>query len=291
MNRGNTIAALLRRGISLLDKAGVESPRLDCELLLAQAMGWERWRIMAHPEAPVGPEQEERFMELVRRRARREPLARILGRREFWSMELECDSACLVPRPETELLVEIVLERVAPLPSDRPVRVLDLGTGSGCIAVALAAELQGAQVVATDRYLDVVRCARRNAVRHRVADRVHFLVAHWLESLSAPPHRGFDFVVSNPPYIARQELASLAPEVREWDPVTALLGGEDGLNPLREICLRLPRVVRPGGWFVCEIGRDQEEAASALVSQVEGVQEVSVINDLAGLPRAIVAEF
>ena len=283
------VGELVARAAALLARAGVDAPRLEAELLMAEVLGWERWRVMAHPDHPVPPRARDRFHAVVQRRCRREPLARILGRWEFWSLEMECHPACLVPRPETELLVEKGVELARSLSPAGPIRILELGTGTGCVAVALARELPDAQVVATDISRDAVSCARRNLIRHGVGSAVQLMVGDWLGPLAPPEGRRFHLILTNPPYIAPGELDGLEPEVREWEPALALLGGEDGLEPLRAICRGLGRVAAAGAWFLSEIGWDQAEAARRLAEELAGAVEVEIVQDLAGRPRLLAA--
>lgn len=257
--------------VDALAAAGVETPRLDAELLLAEAAGWERARLAAEPEAGVPADAARRFGEMVRRRLRREPVAYILGRKGFRSIELAVDRRVLVPRPETELLVEVALELA-------PRRLLEIGTGSGAVALAVADELPGCEVVATDTSPAALEVARANAERLGLTDRVELVEA------MLPPDAGhFDLVLANLPYVAEPEWGSLAPEVTEWEPRAALLAGPDGLDVLRA-AIPVAATVAPA--VALEVGAGQAPAVSELLFEA-GFGQVQTRPDLAGIPRVV----
>jgi release factor glutamine methyltransferase len=235
---------------------------------LAEATGWDRARLVAEPGAGVSPAAARRFGEMVRRRLRREPVAYILGRRSFRSIELGVDPRVLVPRPETELLVELALEL-------RPRRALDVGTGSGAVALAIADELPGCEVLATDTSPAALEVARGNAERLGLSDRVDLRLG------SVPEGESFDLVVANLPYVAEGEWAGLEPEVTEWEPREALLAGPDGLDAFREI---VPRV--GPGRLALEVGQGQAEAVAELMAGC-GFEGIERRIDLAGIERAV----
>ena len=209
-----SIRGALLWGAQVLLQAGLENSRLDAEVLLRHVLDLEKEQLYMNGDAPISAGQEGKFRELVLRRSRREPVAYITGRKEFWSLDFFVSSAVLIPRPETELLVELVLQYVGRLAGGRPVRVLDIGTGSGAISVCLARELPAAQIVALDISPVALDVARVNAERHGVADRIRFLTG----DLFSVGLETFDLIVSNPPYIRSGELPWLAPEIREWEP-------------------------------------------------------------------------
>jgi release factor glutamine methyltransferase len=257
--------------VDALRAAGVESPRLDAELLLAEAMGWDRAHLAASPGTDVAPPAARRFGEMVRRRLRREPVAYILGRKGFRMIELGVDRRVLVPRPETELLVELALEL-------RPRRLLDVGTGSGAIALAIAAELPGCEVTATDTSAAALAVARANAERLGLAGRVELVEA------MLPPGAGeFDLVVANLPYVAERDWGALAPEVTEWEPREALLAGPDGLDVLR---VAIPAAGGIAPIVAFEVGAGQASAVAALLFEA-GFGAVETRADLAGIPRVV----
>ncbi len=272
-----TVGEALTASREALAAAGVGEPALDASLLLAAATGLDRAALIARPETAVDPAAGRRFRALLRRRLEREPLAYVLGRRGFRRIELEVDSRALIPRPETELLVELALEL-------RPASVLDVGTGSGAIALAVADELPGARVTATDTSAAALDLARANAVRLGLADRVSFAAG------SLPPGAAsFDLVLANLPYVADGEWAALEPEITRWEPREALLGGPDGLDPIRAVIASLS----PSSGTVSaaavglEIGAEQGEAVMALLAAA-GFERIEVRRDLAGLERCAV---
>ena len=252
--------------------AGVEEPRLDAELLLAEATGWDRARLAADPEAEIPPPAARRFGEMVRRRLRREPVAYILGRRGFRHLELAVDPRVLIPRPETELLVELALEL-------QPRRVLDLGTGSGAIALAIAAELPGCEVIASDSSPAALEVARANAERLGLAARVEVVEA------TLPSDIGeLELIVANLPYVSEADWQGLEPEVTEWEPREALLAGRDGLDVLRNA---IPVAAGATPVLALEVGAGQDGAVGELLKEA-GFDEVETRFDLAGIPRVTI---
>lgn len=257
--------------VDALAAAGVETPRLDAEVLLAEATGWERARLAAEPEAGVPAGAARRFGEMVRRRLRREPVAYIVGRKGFRRIELEVDSRVLVPRPETELLVELALEL-------SPRRVLDMGTGSGAVALAIAEELAGCELLATDTSSAALEVARANAERLGLADRVAF---H--EAMLPPEPPRLDLIVANLPYVAEAEWEGLEPEVTEWEPREALLAGEDGLDVIRAA---IPLAAAAAPALALEVGARQAPAVSELLFEA-GFAKVETRADLVDIPRVV----
>ena len=256
-----------------LTAAGVDTPRLDAEVLLAEAMDRDRTGLAAEPEASVDGAAARRFGEMVRRRIRREPVAYILGRRGFRGIELRVDRRVLIPRPESELLVEVALEL-------EPDSVLDVGTGSGAIALAVAAELPECAVVATDTSGDALAVAGENAERLGLATRVSF------ERGTVPATPRFDLVLANLPYVREDELASLEPEITEYEPRQAVVAGADGLESIAVVAAASCAALTDRGALALEVGAGQAgEVAELLVdlgfAQVEGRQ------DLAGVPRVV----
>lgn len=274
--RGAALAAV-RSGLS---DAGIEDAALDARVLLCAVLGINAVTLAAHPEAPLGVEGARAAAEAMRRRLSREPVARILGRREFWGMELELSPDTLVPRADTETIVATALRH---LPGrNRPLALADLGTGSGCLLLALLRELPQAHGLGIDRSADALATARRNAHRNGVGARAFFAASDWTAAVGG----GFHLLVANPPYIPSGDIAGLAPEVRDHDPRAALDGGADGLAAFRAILADASRVVAPGGLIVLEIGFDQGRTVPALAVQ-EGYTIVEVACDLAGRSRAV----
>jgi release factor glutamine methyltransferase len=273
-----TVAEALGAATDALRAAGVEQPRLDAELLLAEATGRERVRLAAEPEAAVPPEAGRVFGAMVRRRLRREPVAYILGRKAFRHLELQVDRRVLVPRPETELLVEIALEL-------RPDRMLEVGTGSGAVALAVASELPGAEVTATDISPEAIQVARANAARLGLAERVRLLTG------SLPDAERFDLLLANLPYVAETEWRGLAPEIRDWEPPEALLAGPDGLDAIRGLVSALVRAdkqVSVADGVALEVGAGQAATVVELLRDA-GFATAEARTDLAGIERAVLA--
>jgi release factor glutamine methyltransferase len=270
----------LDAAVQALTAAGIEDPRLDAELLLGEAMGRERAALVAEPGAAVPPAVARRFGEMVRRRLRREPVAYILGRKGFRRLEFVVDSRVLVPRPETELLVELALELY-------PARVLDVGTGSGAIALAVADELPDAEVTATDTSLGALEVARANADRLGLAERVRFI-----EGTLPDEGDGFDLILANLPYVAERDWPFLQPEVTQYEPREALLAGPDGLDAYRAFISRCGRALASFGGLTSttlavEVGEGQASAVAELMRDA-GFVEVEVRRDLAGIERVVI---
>ncbi len=270
----DSIADALGASTDALRAAGVEAPRLDAELLLSEAAGVARERLIADPESPLDPVAGRRFGEMVRRRLRREPVAYILGRRWFRHIELEVDRRVLIPRPETELLVEVGLEI-------SPRRALDVGTGSGAVALALAAELPEVEVVATDASAAALEVAAANAARLGLASRVV------IEAGTLPERDGFDLLLANLPYVAEPDWPGLEPEVREWEPAEALLAGADGLDAIRALLTALVERPQVAEAVALEVGLGQAEAVADLLADA-GYPRTEMRPDLSGIERVVV---
>ncbi len=271
----------------VLRKAGTKTPELDARLLLCHAAGLTHEDFVARGGEVLPPETARRLQSHIERRAACEPVSRITGLREFYGRSFAVDGSVLDPRPDTETLIEAALDVVeARRGGKAPLRLIDLGTGSGCILLTLLAELPDARGLGTDVSAAALRVARANAGRFGVADRVSFAVSDWLDAVSGK----FDLVLSNPPYIARSEIGVLALEVAGHDPRCALDGGEDGLDAYRRIAREARRVLTPDGHILLEIGAAQAEAvASLLVENGFPAEKISRRRDLAGRPRVIVA--
>jgi len=269
--------ALARRRLA---QAGIDGAALEARLLLECATGLDRLRQIAEPDRELSFEEVERFLALVDRRCAREPLAHIRGEREFHGLGFEVSPAVLVPRPETETLVELATRHLP----EGPGRLLDVGTGSGCLLVTLLHLWPQSYGVGTDLSLDALTLARRNARRHGVAARAGFVCTHLAEAVDG----GMGLVVSNPPYVQTRDLEFLPPEVRLFEPRLALDGGIDGLDAYRALVPDLPRLLAPGGLAVLETGRGQAGAVAGMLREA-GLEVVEIRPDLAGIPRAIAA--
>ena len=284
-----TIYARVAKGRERLRYAGIgpEEADLDARLLAQELLGWDAARYFTSSNEPEPAGFAARYEPLVARREGREPLAYITGRKEFWGLELEVSPAVLIPRPETELIVEAALERFPD--HHAPLEAADICTGSGCLAVALARERPGARFVATDVSADALRTARRNANRHGVADRVQLLQADVFDGTGNGAAALFDLIVSNPPYVPEGDRATLQPEVRDHEPAIALIAGEDGLTIIRRLVEQSAGRLTPGGLLIFEFGLGQADAVRALISQVPGLTMLEVKGDLQGIPRTAVA--
>lgn len=271
-----TVAEALAAGRARLASAGIEGAARDARWLLAEAMGVAPERIGVMGPDAVGAAAAAAYDSMIARRAAREPVARILGRRMFWGRDFRVTPEVLDPRPETECLIAAALEAPAR-------RLLDLGTGSGILAVTLLAEWPGASGVATDLSAAALEVARANAGRHGVAGRLSLVQADWAEGIEGP----FDLVVSNPPYLAQAELRDIAPEVRH-DPGMALSPGGDGLAAYRAIAAAAPRLLAPGGRLIVEIGSTQGGAVAGIF-WAAGLDDVAVGPDLDGRDRVVSA--
>ncbi len=282
-----TIEAALRQGSRRLRSVGLGSADLEASLLVGMVTGLDRLAILTRTATELTPEQWASLDAFLSRREKHEPFQYLSGQQQFMSLEFEVGPGVLVPRPETEHLVEAVLDRIAeaPRPTGGEGLVADVGTGSGAIAVTLASYINDVRVVATDLSPDALDFARRNAQRHGVFDRLEFRLGDGLEPL-ADRAGEFDILVSNPPYIPTQEIAGLDPEVRDFEPRLALDGGDDGLAILSLLARQGLSMVKPGGWLAVEVMAGQAQSVERLLS---GWQEIEILKDLLGHQRVLVA--
>jgi release factor glutamine methyltransferase len=281
---GRTVLDLLEEATRRLREAHVPDPRREATALLALAFGTDRGGVVARKPDPVAPGDAARFAHLIASRERRVPLQHLEGRAEFRGLEFEVSGDVLIPRPETEDLVQVVLD--AGLPG--AARVADLGTGSGCIAVALSVERRSWQLVAVDLSAEALRLAARNAARHGVAERIAFLKSDFA-SPEASWQGTFDAVVSNPPYVPEAEWRSLQPEVRDHEPRIALVPGPTGNEAYQAVARAAGEMLRPGGLLALELGWKSEEAVRALVVS-GGFREIAVRPDFQGISRVLTAK-
>lgn len=303
------VRSALREGFAQLRASGVPSHTLAAELLLMHALGRDRTWIYAHPEEEISASDAEKFFAMISRRANGEPTQHLTGKQEFWGLEFEVTPDVLIPRPETEHVVEVALDRLAvrairagrrqPL-NGEGLRIADVGTGSGCIAIALAKELPAATIFATDISAAALNVARGNAFR-LAANRLRFVKANLLDESGEWPleARGeqaasgepnpFDLIVSNPPYVGRREAATLMREVREYEPEIALYGGEEGYEMYADLIAQSAKYLLPRGILVLELGHNSLSAVQPLLDGSTWTK-VGVTNDLAGIPRVLAAE-
>ncbi|MEQ8666649.1 MAG: peptide chain release factor N(5)-glutamine methyltransferase [Rhodospirillales bacterium] len=289
---GLTVARRLGELLSAVTRdladAGIESARIDARLLIARATQGAATDAFLHPEQTIGDDQHATLADLVRRRIAREPMAQILGRRGFRDIELAVTRDVLTPRPETENLVEAVHAF-----ADGPVsRILDLGTGSGCLILSLLSELPGATGVGVDVSEAALGVALGNAASLGLQDRVTFFAGDWFDALPATGGDAgpYDLIVSNPPYVRQGEIADLEPEVRDHEPAVALDGGPDGMDAYRAICASAGRYLRDGGNLGFEVGAGQADAVATLL-QRSGFAGTQIVDDLAGIARVVMARW
>lgn len=276
-----TIGGILKWTEQYFREKGVETPRLDAEVLLSHVLEKERIYLYVHFDEPLEPAELSRYRAFVKQRAQRVPVAYIVGYREFMGLRFLVTPDVLIPRPDTEILVEAALERLAALPAPR---LLDVGTGSGAILLSLLTKLPQAEGVAADASAAALEVARRNAQALGVAERVSFCCGDLYEPVTGT----FDAVLSNPPYIPESDLAGLAPEVHK-EPRGALAAGEDGLLFYRRLTARGAQFVRPGGFFAAEVGVFQAAAVAALASRMEGFGAAEILKDYGGIERVVLA--
>jgi release factor glutamine methyltransferase len=299
------VRAALKEGMARLRAAQVPSHTLATELLLMHTLGRDRTWLYTHPEAALEPADTEKYLGLIARRAAGEPTQYLTGKQEFWGLEFEVTPAVLIPRPETEHVMEVALARLGPrgfkihldsgLPREK-LRIADVGTGSGCLAVALAYELPHAEIFATDISAAALEVAQRNATRHNVGDRIHFLETNLLDGLTDrvgsgdAKSRNFDLIVSNPPYVAREEGAQLQREVRDHEPHAALFGGPTGVEMYARLIEEAGSLLRSGGIVVLELGYNSAEHVRAILAEQKRWTNITFTNDLAGIPRVAAAD-
>ena len=276
-----TIAAARQALTEQFRQAGIDSADADARLLLSHALGLDRAALTAHGERTLSSDEMKTIDAIVARRLRREPVSRILGRKEFWTLSLTVTPDVLVPRPETETVIEAALGTLLPLKLEK-LRILDIGTGSGALLLALLRELPNASGVGTDISATALDVARANAEHNELSARCSFVLC----DIAAGVQGAFDLIVSNPPYVARGDIAKLAPDVRDYDPVLALDGGDDGLDGYRAIARHARALLAPGARLIVELGAGQERAVRALFGEA-GLKVAAVKADLAGIPRAL----
>lgn len=278
-----TVLGLLRWTTEYFTKKGVEAPRAGAELLLAHVLGVGRLDLYLRYDQPLQTTELAQYKGLIQRRAKGEPVAYIIGERAFWTLDLSVNPAVLIPRPETERLVEIALDLLKGL-EKATVRVLDLGTGSGAIVLALAEAFPQGDFIALDRSFRALQTARENQARNHIEARMAYVAADWCVPLGTDG-TGFDLIVSNPPYIAASEIAGLQTEIGRFEPHAALDGGPDGLDCIRLILDQAGERLAPGGDLLLEIGADQGAALTKLAATQAAYNAIEIHKDYAGLDR------
>ena len=278
-----TLAKQVSLACHRLAAAGLDEhdARFDAEVLARHALGWDRAAYLTRCPEPAPSAFGAHYSLLIERRCRREPVAQIIGFREFWGLEMKVSRDVLIPRPETELLVETALGLLKDKTAEW--RIAEVGTGSGCLAIALAMEFPQAVISATEISPPALGVAQRNAVAHNVATRVSFHLTSFLNGLAGP----YDLIVSNPPYIPDRDLATLAPEISLYEPVTALAGGPDGLDPARKLVPAAASRLKAGGWLIMEIGASQSKAINGIALH-SGISLIKVCPDLQKVSRVAV---
>jgi release factor glutamine methyltransferase len=298
------VRGALKEGIARLDAAHVPSSKLAAELLLMHALERDRTWLYAHATDAVDSERAENYLSLIARRAGGEPTQYIIGDQEFWGLEFEVTPAVLIPRPETEHVIEVALARIGERNRQAPLLIADVGTGSGCIAVALAKLFPNAQIVATDIYVDALQVAKRNAARHEVQNRIEFFEDDLLGRLlrkepieaslaadrASPLGPEFDLIVSNPPYIALSDADSLQREVRDHEPALALFGGPTGVEIYSRLIQQAEALLTMGGTLILELGYDSADRVRKMIDSRRVWTNVTITNDLAGILRVLAAE-
>ncbi len=280
-----TISRALKWGSRLLGEKGIENPRLDAELLLRETLKINSVELYLHFHRPLTPPQFAHYKSLLNKRIRGEPIQHILGRREFWSLDLKVTPEVFIPRPETELLVEEVL-KIFRDERSLALRFMDVGTGSGAIAIALARELKRCSILAEDISWRAILLARENASVHGVSGRIRFLVGNLFSALKEGESR-FDLIFSNPPYIPSATIEILPKEIAEFEPRVALDGGPDGLAFFRNIVMGAGPFLKTGGWLVLEVGEEQGRAVAEMIRNAGSFESPCIIGDHGGLDRVI----
>jgi release factor glutamine methyltransferase len=264
-----------------LEAAGVDSPVIDARILLLSATGVPRRTLISEPHTPLSADAQALLDSYVTRREAREPVAHIVGERGFWNLVLKSDRRALVPRPETEVIVDLILKNAD---EAAPLRLLDLGTGSGAILLALLAERPHWSGIGIDVSAEALKLAEENAAMHGLSERAAFVQSSWVNGITGP----FDVIVANPPYIPSADIAGLDIDVRDHDPVLALDGGDDGLEPYRHLFPLLPDLMKPWGLFAFEFGIGQARDVKALADAVPGLVKTAIIKDLSDKERVII---
>jgi release factor glutamine methyltransferase len=279
-----TILDLLKWTTDYFRQHAVDSPRATAEILLGHTLNVERIELYLKYDQPLNTTELQQFKTLIKRRIAREPVAYIVGTKEFWGLDFEVAPGTLIPRPETECLVESALAVIDAVPQSNPLKILELGTGSGAVVTTLAKERPGQHYFASDRSAQTLALARHNALANGFVDTIHFFAGDWFAPV-APATGRLDLVVSNPPYIPTDVIATLQPEISRFEPLAALDGGSDGLDSIRGIIRQAPDHLNPGGCLLLETGHDQHAAIKRFVNQQPAYDQVDFGKDYSGYDR------
>lgn len=279
----------LQSGVQCLSRAGIDTARLDAEVLLGHVLAMTREQLVSMSDMPMTDDQTQRYEATLRRRLEREPVAYITGHQEFWSLDFHVTPDVLIPRPETENLVEVALSVAAGMIHAAPMKILEIGTGSGAVAISLAKELASAELWATDVSTAAIAIARGNATRNGMSGKIKFLYGDLFAPIEAEAGE-FTLIVANPPYVRGEEIAGLAPEVSHWEPREALDGGVDGLDFYRWIAARASSYLALRGAVALEIGSDMGEAVAKMFDANGRYESAKIFQDYAGRDRVVVAQ-
>lgn len=281
-----TIDEILKWTTGYFTEKGISTPRLDAEILLAHALSAERIYLYLNMDRPLSPAERSLYRGLVKRRAGREPVALITGKKEFWSTSFRIVPGVLIPRPETEILVEVILQEIKEL---RCPQILEIGTGSGAISVAVAREKPESRIVATDVDPTAIAVARLNAKEAGVLECIDFVAMNLFDGILSDPR--FHVICSNPPYVPTDMVPTLAPEISRFEPLSTLDGGPDGLDTIGKLVAQASQFMKSTGSLILEVGDGQEEAVTGLFASVAGLREVRTFRDLSGKPRVVKGKF
>jgi len=281
-----TVLKTLQWTVDYFKSSALDTPRIDAETLLSHVLDCQRIDLYLRYDQPLNEDELTRFKHLIKRRIRREPVAYLVGAKEFWSLRVEVNPAVLIPRPDTECMVENALKLLPKAAGEDPCTLLELGVGSGAVVIALAHERPDCHCWASDRSWPAISLARRNARRHDLDDRIRFFVSHWLDAVASPT-AFFDMVLSNPPYIRHDAIDHLPDDIRLFEPVGALNGGPDGLCDIRTIMAQAHQCLKPGGELLMEIGFDQRHAVEALARTCQAYADVQFFKDYSGHDRVV----
>lgn len=284
MNQNKNIGELLSFGKEYLSDRNIDTSIIDAQLLLMHVLNLSKIQILTHKELEVDNTKVSQYIDLLCERGTNKPIQYILGNKEFMSLDFDVNSKTLIPRADTEILVETILNTAK---TNSIKYIMDIGTGTGCIAISLLYYNKNMKAVAVDRDIEILQLAKTNAIKHKVEKRIKFIESNLFENVDNSYLGKFDAIISNPPYIPSDEINSLMPDVKNYEPITALDGGYDGLNFYREITLKAKYYIKKGGFLFYEIGYNQSNDVSQIMLQ-NGLENIQVINDLASLPRVVV---